>query len=112
MSWRTWIPGWGDKTVRQRVWELEQEAGSLPTLFAVLFGAYIVTEAEHTPIPFIPPRYKVLIAAIGVALLFIYRDKRKRAIKKLKEEKDKRTLPGEQKKLLHYSNQDEEEKGQ
>lgn len=112
MSWRSRVPGWEDTAVRQRVWELEQKAGSLPTIFAVLFGAYITSEMEHVPLPYLPPRYKILIAAVVVALLFIYRDQRERAIKKLKEEKDKRTLPGEQKKLLHYSNQDQEEKGQ
>lgn len=89
MSWRSYIPGYGDKTVRQRIWELEKKAGSLPTLFAVLFGAYVVAEAEQSPIPFIPPRYKVLIAALVVAILFVYRDERERAIKRIKEQKDK-----------------------
>lgn len=76
-------------TVRQRVWELEQKAGSLPTLFAVLIGAYITAEARHIPIFIVPERYRILIAAIIVAIIFIYRDKRERAKQKAKEAKDK-----------------------
>lgn len=87
--WRDWIPGYEDKRVRQRIWELEQKAGSLPTLFAVLLGSYIVSEAQHSPIPFLPPRYKVLIASVIVAVLFIYRDQRERAAKRAKEQVEK-----------------------
>lgn len=102
MNWRRLIPGYGDKTVRNRIWELEKKAGSLPTLFAVLLGAYIVDEAKNFPIEYLSPRYRVLIAAITVAVLFIYRDKRERAVKRARDKAKEISTPAGQQKISDY----------
>lgn len=107
MAWKSWIPGYGDKTVRQRVWELEQKAGSLPMIFAVLIGAYVTSEARHLPLPFIPERYRILLAAIAAALIFIYRDKRERAAQKVKEQANKVKGGKEQMNLADYKENNE-----
>jgi hypothetical protein len=81
------VPGAGNKTTAKRVRELEQRAGTMPVIFALLFTEAIKSFIGRMEIPFIhlPSTYKFLIASLVVAVLYIYEDERKEATSKAKD---------------------------
>lgn len=65
MTWKSWIPFYGDQTVRARVRQLEEEAGTLPFFFA-LFAA----EGVKLLVPPAPEVFLTL--AVAAAVLYVY----------------------------------------
>jgi hypothetical protein len=65
---RSLLPTLGDRTVRKKIRELENEAGSLPIIFGVLFGK--VVEQLVIWNPYYALRFG--IAAAVTAVLFVY----------------------------------------
>lgn len=68
------IPGLGEKTTRQKIRELEKKAATLPVIFALLFTESLKGFINFISIPYItvPSPVKFFIAAMIVALLYIY----------------------------------------
>jgi hypothetical protein len=69
-------PGVGEKTTRQRIKELEKKAATLPVIFALLFTEAIKSTIGMIPVPHItiPTPVKFLIAALIVAVIYIYEE--------------------------------------
>lgn len=70
------LPGFGEKTTRQRIKELEKRAATLPVIFALLFTEAIKSTIGLIPVPYItiPAPVKFLIAALIVAAIYIYEE--------------------------------------
>ncbi len=84
MTWRDYVPFAGQKTVRQRLAELEDEAGSLVIIFGTMFTKTfesIITGRYQLSIRF-------ALAALATAIIYIYR---REAVKTAKEVGDKMT---------------------
>ena len=68
MSLRSYIPGLGEKTTRQKVKKLEQEAGSLP----IMFGVFVTKIFENLVVGKFNLALNFVAAAVVVGLLYIY----------------------------------------
>lgn len=77
MDIRELIPGLGEKTTRQRVKELEKEAGTLPVIFSLFFtealkeGVIAIPFLESFP-ESVAISIQMTIASAIVALIYVY----------------------------------------
>ena len=88
------VPGVGGKSTADRIRELEEEAGTLPVIFALFFTEGLKQIVIATPIVGFPPgsrlnmlvnAAKMLLAAIIVGGLYVYEEERKEYVQKAKE---------------------------
>lgn len=88
------IPGRGEQTTRKRLRQLEEKAGTLPVIFALLFTESIKILVSGLPVPLIPETawfhfigeaLKFVMMATAVAAAYIYEDERREYTKKAKE---------------------------
>lgn len=88
MSWREWIPGYGSKSVRKKIRDLEQEAGSIPVFFALFAheGVKNFLFSLNTPLPGWVLSF--LVAGL-LAIIYIYEVEKRKAAEKAKQAKDK-----------------------
>lgn len=77
MTYKSLIPFHGNKKVREKIEEIEDEAGSMPVIFGVLFGKVI----EHMVALNFANAGKFLFASTVVAVVYVYRHE----MKKVKE---------------------------
>lgn len=82
MAWKSFIPLAGKKSVRRKLNEIEDEAGTLATIFGVLFAKVI----EQMVVLKFGDAVKFLIASMMVALIYIYKHEAKKKAKEVKEE--------------------------
>lgn len=92
------IPGFGEKTSKKRIKELEEEAGTLPVIFALLFTESIKIAVVGLPTPFFPDSswfhfigesLKFLFMAVLVGVLYVFEEERKMYKEKASDVKDK-----------------------
>jgi len=81
MSLRSCIPFLGKKTARQKIRELEKEAGSLP----IIFGVFVTKIFENIVVW--KPRLALnfSIAALVVGVVYVYGQEAKKAAKETAE---------------------------
>lgn len=94
------IPGLGEKTTRKRLRELEEKAGTLPVVFALLFTEAIKITVAGIPIPFVPQTawfhflieaLKFLLLAIAVGMAYVFEAERREVIGMAKEKAQEKT---------------------
>lgn len=68
MSLLSYVPGQGPKTTKEKLQELEEEAGSLP----IIFGVFITKVFENIVIGRISLALNFLIAALATGLIYVY----------------------------------------
>ena len=83
MTWKAYVPTLGDKTLRQKIRELEREAGTLPVIFALFFFEFLKSTVASIPVG-VTNNVKYLIMAGLVAIIFV----REELLEKLEETKD------------------------
>lgn len=81
MGWKSLIPLYGKMTVRKKIGEIEDKAGSLPIIFGVLFTKVI----EQLVLSNFMTALKFFMAAMLVAVTYIYRHEAKEKAKEVKE---------------------------
>jgi len=81
MTWKSFIPLAGKKSVRKKLREIEDEAATLPVIFGVLFTKVfemIVTGKLGLALRF-------LLASLAAAVAYIYKHEAKQAAQEAKE---------------------------
>lgn len=82
MTWKSYIPLYGKRSVRKKVSELESEGKSLPVIFGVLvtkiFEALVMLNFTMA--------LKFTIGSLVVSVIFIYRQEAKEKAEEVKEE--------------------------
>jgi hypothetical protein len=81
MTYKSFIPYYGSKKVREKIEEIEDEAGSIPVIFGVLFSKVI----EHMVALNFVNAGKFALASLLTALVYIYRHEMKKAAETVKE---------------------------
>lgn len=88
------VPGVGEKSTKKRLRELEEQAGTLPVIFALLFTEAIKILVAGIPVPFLEavPGFqfvlealKFFLLAIAIAIAYIYENERRKVIGMAKE---------------------------
>lgn len=82
MTWKSFIPMYGKKTVRRKVAELEDEAQSLPIVFGMLLGKVI----EQLVVFNFMDAAKFGLACVVIAVVYVYRHEAKKKAEEVKEE--------------------------
>jgi len=101
-GWKAWIPGAGDKTVRSRLSELEDKAGTVPVLFALFLNEALKVNVSDWPIPG-PVEVNYLLIAFILGCGYVYRDRKARYAKKAKDKAKEAATPNNQEKLNEYT---------
>lgn len=82
MTWKSFIPMYGKKTVRRKVAELEDEAQSLPIVFGMLLGKVI----EQLVVFQFVDAAKFGLSALLIAVVYVYRREAKKKAEEVKDE--------------------------
>lgn len=75
MTWKSYIPFSGKMTVRKKLSELEEQAGSLVVVFGVTFGKVIEYIVLWRP----PLAVRFAAASAVIAAVYLYRHEAKKA---------------------------------
>lgn len=94
------VPGVGEKSTKKRLRELEEQAGTLPVIFALLFTEAIKITVSGIPIPYVPETawfsfiiesLKFMLLAIAVAAAYVFEEERREYVKKAKDKAEEVT---------------------
>jgi hypothetical protein len=75
MTWKSYVPGSGKMTVRKKLAELEEQAGSLVVVFGVTFGKVI----EYVVLWRLGLAARFAAASAVIASVYLYRHEAKKA---------------------------------
>lgn len=82
MTWKSFVPLAGKKTVRKKLSEIEDEAASLPIIFGVLSTKVI---EQLVMLNFIAA-LKFALSSLAVAVAYVYRHEAKKKAEEVKDE--------------------------
>lgn len=89
LNWLTdFIPFFGDRTVRKRLQDLEEDAATLPKIFSFLIAAGIAEAAKTFPIISVGT-LKIFGVAIIVGFFYVYDKNKRQELKEAAKDKAK-----------------------
>lgn len=106
VSMKELIPGAGEKSAKERLRELEEQAGTLPVIFALLFTEAIKILVAGVPVPFLEAvagyqfileALKFFLLAIAIAVAYVYEAERRKYIGMAKEKAQEKTEEAKEK---------------
>lgn len=82
MTWKSFVPMYGKKSVRNKIAELEDEAATLPIIFGVLSTKVI---EQLVVLNFIEAA-KFAVSCVLIASVYVYRHEARKKAEEVKEE--------------------------
>ena len=82
MTWKSFIPLAGKRSVRKKLSEIEDEAASLPIIFGVLSGKVV----ENLALLRFGEVVRFTVASLAVAAVYVYRHEARKKAEEVKDE--------------------------